>query len=212
MVGWEWAKRLLLKTQGYKPKTPLPTREQKLEWLMSEHSPIKVVQWCIDLDELRQWVGVHLIRHEHVLPYITSQRPEMSSSEVADQVLSIIRKDIVEDPEFDYRKWRDYRLQGSENDHSLVVNAQTLINISRKRLCKHASPETREAWRMVRAAIKKQDPEMADAMVPNCIYRGFCPEKTCCGYSLTLKFTAELHRYRSLIKSEDERYKQYMMR
>lgn len=209
MVGWEWAKRLLLKTIGKRPSTPLPTKEQKLEWLISEHSPIKVVEWCIDMDELRQWVGVHLLRHDYVLPYICSQRSDKVSNpdEVAEQVLSIIKDDIVNDPDFDRSKWRDWRIQGSENDHAFVVNAQTLINISRKRLCRAASKETLEAWKLVHEAIKEQDPEMANAMVPNCIYRGFCTEKKCCGYVLSEKYAQELKAYRSLIPPATERLK-----
>ena len=207
MVDWSWAKRLLLRTIGKKPKTPYPTREQKLEWLISEHSPIKVVQWCIDIDQLRQWVGVHLLRHDYVLPYITSQRCDKveDAERVADEVLSIIREDIVNDPDFDRSTWRDWRIQGSENDHSFVVNAQTLINISRKRLCHAASKETRAVWKLVHDVIREQDPEMAAAMVPNCIYRGFCAERECCGYALTPRYIDDLFAYRSLIPAAEQR-------
>lgn len=40
---------------------------------------------------------------------------------------------------------RDELPQGSFNDMDMVANAQALINISRKRLCSCASPETRVA-------------------------------------------------------------------
>lgn len=203
MVGWEWAKRFILRTQGLKPKTPMPTKEQKIEWLISEHSPIKVVQWCIDIDGLRHWVGVHLLRHEHVLPYIASQRGDWNDD--VEEVLKYIKDDIVNDPSFDRTQYRDYRLQGSPNDHSFVVNAQTLINMSRKRLCRCASKETREVWELVKECIAEQDPEMAKAMVPNCIYRGWCAEKKCCGFVLSKKFQEDLQAYRSLIPSAEER-------
>lgn len=207
MVGWNWAKKLILRTMNKKPKTPYPTSKQKLEWLIAEHSPIKVVQWCIDIDNLRQWVGVHLLRHPFVLPYIASQRADKVEDKETqiEMVLSYIKEDIINDPSFDKSTWRDYRLQGSVNNHSFVVNAQTLINVSKKRLCNCASKETREVWKMVHECIKEIDSEMAAVMVPTCIYRGFCPEIKCCGYCLTEKYKKELEKYHNLILPPERR-------
>ena len=205
MVGWEWCKRLLLRTQNKKPKTPMPTKEQKLQWLMAEHSPIKVVQWCIDIDDLMQWVGVHLLRHPFLLPFISSQRSDKTSDKEA--VLSLIRKEIIESPEFNEENWRNYRLQGSENNHSFVVNAQTLINMSKKRLCSCSSKETRAVWTAVKAYIAEQDPEMAAVMVPTCVYRGGCPEMKCCGYVLTDAYKKAHKAYWKNIKPAEERLK-----
>lgn len=200
MIGWDWAKRLALRTIGKTPKTP-PSRDFKLFSLLAEHSHIKVVQWCIDIDNLRQWVGVHLLRHPFQLPFICSQRCDRQedADKVAEEVLSFIKEDIINDPSFDKSSWRDYRLQGSTNDHSFVVNAQTLINISKKRLCKLASKETREVWQLVVDAIKENDPEVGEVLVPHCVYRGFCPERETCGFYKTKKFAEEVERYRNLI-------------
>lgn len=207
MTGWEWAKRAALRTVGLRAKTKEPTSDQKLQWLMSEHGHIKVVQWWVDIDNLRQWVGVHLIRHPFILPFITSQRPDkaLSKEEQVELVLSKIKDDIVNDPDFDKECWRDYRLQGSTNNHSFVINAQSFINISKKRLCKHASKETREVWKLVKECMEEVDPEMAAVMVPTCVYRGWCTETPCCGYSLTPQFRKELERYRDLIPPQEER-------
>ena len=78
----------------------------------------------------------------------------------------------------------------------VAANAQSLINVSRKRLCSKASPETRDAWKKTKDAIKSIDPVMASKMVPNCIYRGFCPEHETCGYAYTEKFQKDLEEYR----------------
>lgn len=207
MCGWEWAKKGMLKTVGLRPKTPLPTREQKLMWLISEHAPIKNVVWWVDIDNLRQWVGVHLLRHPFILPQISSQRSDKARNreEEIESVLKFIKDDIVNDPDFNKEEWRDYRLQGSTNDHSFVINAQSFINISRKRLCSKASKETREVWNMVRDCMKEIDPEMASVMVPNCVYRGWCTETPCCGYVLGDKFSKALEEYRSLIPPAKDR-------
>ena len=42
----------------------------------------------------------------------------------------------------------------------------------------------------------EKDPVMASKMVPECIYRGFCPELTCCGYVNTQKYKEKLEEYR----------------
>jgi len=91
---------------------------------------------------------------------------------------------------------RDELPQGSLNDMDFSANAQALINISRKRLCGQASKETRETWKKVKAGIAEKDPVMASKMVPECIYRGFCPELTCCGYVNTQRYKERLEEYR----------------
>ena len=36
---------------------------------------------------------------------------------------------------------------------------------------------------------------MADKMVPECQYRNFCPELSCCGYIQSKKYQEERERY-----------------
>ena len=91
---------------------------------------------------------------------------------------------------------RDDLPQGTPNDQDFVVNAQTLKNVSRKRLCTCASKETREAWQMVKDKIREFDPVMADKVVRNCVYCGFCPELKCCGFVNTEEYKKELDAYR----------------
>lgn len=81
----------------------------------------------------------------------------------------------------------------------MTCNAQAFINISRKRLCNCASKETREAWKLVIEYLKEVDPILAEKCVPECLYRGFCPEfDGCCGYCNTDKYKKDLIRYRSI--------------
>ena len=48
----------------------------------------------------------------------------------------------------------------------------------------------------VKSEIAKQDIVMADKMVPNCVYSGFCRELNCCGYVNTEAYQKELETYR----------------
>ena len=174
--GWEWAKRAALKTMGLKPKTKEPTDSWKAKMLLAEHSPIRNVTYYISFTNIRQWVTVHIVRHWlGFIPFVHTQREDR-------RVLNCSRDELP---------------QGSLNDMDVTANAQALINISRKRLCNKASKETREAWEMVKDAVSKVDPVMADKMVRNCVYRGFCPELECCGYCNTKKFQDELEKYRN---------------
>lgn len=175
-TSWKRALNAARRTVGKEPLDKEPSAAWKAKCLVAEHSQIKLVEYLISFKDLRQWVGVHLIRHEHLLPFIHSQRGDRRKLDIP----------------------RDELPQGTPNDQDFIANAQTLINISRKRLCRQASAETQEAWRAVRSEVEKVDPVMAMAMVPNCVYRGFCPELNCCGYCKTENFRKELDEYRKL--------------
>lgn len=201
-TSWNRALNAARKTVGLKPLKKEPSDQWKKMALMAEHSPIKLVEYTISFKNLRQWVGVHLLRHPFVLPFIHSQRVDRRDlDDCVEKVMSIISDDVKNDPSFNKR---DYLFQGEPNDQDFVVNAQTLINISRKRLCKTASKETQEAWKAVQDAINEFDPVMASFMVPSCIYRGFCPERESCGYWKTKVFQNKLNNYRNLINRGDD--------
>ena len=195
---WSRALNAARRTIGKPPLNKEPSDNWRKMVIMAEHSPIKLVEYLISFKDLRQWVGVHLLRHEHMLPFIHSQRVDRREDidSLTERVMSIIEEDVKSDESFNKR---DYLFQGEPNDQDFVVNAQTLINISRKRLCHCASKETREAWIAVKEAIKEFDPIMASFMVPNCIYRSRCPEMNTCGYYKTDKFKKELDEYWNLI-------------
>ena len=194
---WNRALNAARKTVGLKPLKKEPSDEWKKMALMAEHSPIKLVEYTISFTDLKQWVGVHLLRHQYVLPFIHSQRVDRRNlDDCVEKVMSIISDDVKNDSSFNKR---DYLFQGEPNDQDFVVNAQTLINISRKRLCKTASKETPEAWKAVQGAIREFDPVMASFMVANCVYRGFCPERESCGFWKSKTFKQQLNEYRNLI-------------
>lgn len=173
-TSWKRALNAARRTIGKEPIDKEPSKNWKAKILLAEHSPIKLVEYNICFKNLRQWVGVHILRHDYTLPFIHTQREDR-------RVLNCSRDDLP---------------QGTLNDQDFVVNAQTLKNVSRKRLCTCASKETREAWNMVKDEIAKQDEVMADKMVRNCVYCGFCPEMQCCGFVNTPKFQEELQKYR----------------
>ena len=207
VVGWEHALDAARFTTGKVMTHKKPSENFIRSAIMAEHSPIKLVQYKVIVKNLKQWVGVHLLRHEHMLPYICSQRSDRNESvekiaeQVSGELLNMIRE---ENPHFNPR---DLLPQGSCNDHMFWLNAQTFINISRRRLCKEASKETQYIWKLIIEELKKVDPILTDFLVPMCVYRGFCPEMKSCGYCLTGAYAKQVTEYRGLISPASKRLK-----
>ena len=78
----------------------------------------------------------------------------------------------------------------------LFLNAQEIIAISKVRLCNRSEAETRKVWKEVVEELRKTEPELANACVPSCVYRGFCPEFKSCKYADSELFMLKLADYR----------------
>lgn len=179
VTSWKRVLNAARRTIGKKPVDKEPSNSWKAKLLLAEHSPIRLLEFDWTWGEIQQWVTTHLVRHhEGCEKFVHTQR-------------------VDRNPELEGLS-RDELPQGLLNDMDMTANAQALINISRKRLCSCASKETREAWKQVKEAIREVDPIMADKMVPECIYRGFCPEFiNPCGYANTQKYQDDLANYRN---------------
>lgn len=179
---WNRVLNAARRTIGKAPLTKEPSDSWKAKMLLAEHSPIRLLEFDWSWFDIKQWVTAHLVRHhEGCEKFVHTQRGD--------------RRAILEEYNVDSR---DELPQGALNSMDMTANAQALINISRKRLCNCASKETREAWKQVKEAIREKDPVMASKMVPECLYRGFCPEfMNPCGYANTRKYQEDLIKYRS---------------
>ena len=183
VTSWSRVLNAARRTIGKESLDKEPSDSWKAKMLLAEHSPIRLLEYDWSWGEIRQWVTAHLVRHhEGCEKFVHTQRGD--------------RRKILEDYGVETR---DELPQGALNDMDMTANAQALINISRKRLCNCASKETREAWTQVKEAIAEVDPVLASKMVPECLYRGFCPEfMNPCGYSKTEKYKKDLEEYRSV--------------
>ena len=185
------------RTWGKQPIDHEPSDQFKRAILLAEHSPIRLLEYDFTLSNVRQWVTTHLVRHhEGCEKFVHTQREDINKQvEVLTQrVIDIFEEEGLLRPGW---KHRDYMFQGEGNDMDMTCNAQAFINISRKRLCTCASPETRYAWTIVIDALRKVDPVLAEKCVPDCLYRGFCTEdKRSCGYSKTALYRKKLKEYR----------------
>ncbi len=85
-------------------------------------------------------------------------------------------------------------------DLMCMINAEAIINMSRKRLCTKASKETREIWQKVCELIEECDPDLYPHLVKPCVATGVCREHKSCGYIKTMAFSREREEYKSLFK------------
>jgi len=151
-----------------------PSSKWKRRMAMCEHSPIRELSFDFKWTDLKYWVSVHLVRHKiGIEHYVRTQRSDRTG--------------------VDRNKLR----QDSPVEHRICVNAQALINISRKRLCNSASPETKQAWQAILDSLEPIESELVSACVPDCVYRGWCYEYKTCGYFKTDAFKKQLEDYRA---------------
>lgn len=170
--NWQEVKDSTMNTIG-KTTGKYPTSEWKRKLLISEHSPIRRIKFYWRWRNIKSWVSVHFVRHKFGIEHwVTTQRTDRTG---------INRNELT---------------QGELVNHACEANAQSLINISRKRLCNCASSDTRKAWQLVKNKVAKTEPELASCMVKECVYRGFCPEMFSCGYYKTEAYKRELKEYR----------------
>lgn len=138
-----------------------PSSEFKRSILIAEHSPIRDLSVKWKWPGIKSWIATHWVRHKWEC-FVKSQRSDRTGIP------------------------RDKLPQDAPVDFTGEANAQALIDTMRKRLCYQASPETRAYAKDLKRAIKEVQPELADVLVPNCVYRGGCPEINECGYYLVL--------------------------
>ena len=134
-----------------------PSKKFKENILIAEHSPIRSMFIKFDIRNLGACFITHLTRHTWT-PFVATQRTDRTNVD------------------------RHTLPQDALNDMRCEMNIQHGIDTCRKRLCFQSSKETREAMELAKYEIHKVQPEIADVFVPNCVYRGGCPEgENCCG-------------------------------
>ena len=160
---WQWVKKLALNTMG---KDYLMDKEMsvdlKKKYLTSEHSPIRYLRFIIRM-EIPYCNSVHFVRHKlGVEHFVQSQRNDRQDN--------YDRKEAPQD---------------SPVSHIMVVNAQELMFMARKRLCGKADIDTQKIMRAIVREVLKTNPEFNDVLVPQCQYLHACPEFVSCGRWIT---------------------------
>lgn len=160
-----------------------PSKRFKQSILIAEHSPIRNLMFSIEIENIPYFVAMHLRTH-HIgfksgdddIVYVETSRSDRKGHD------------------------RDALSQTAPVNLKMTCNAQSLINVSRVRLCRQASPETRKVWKRVISVLSTIEPELAACCVPNCVYRGFCPEiGNQCGWIKTAAYKRQKVQYEDFI-------------
>lgn len=147
-ADWLFAKQCTLTTVGKETEKP-PTEKFRREILRARHSPIRELHFGFLLTDIPYWVSVHLCRHVHAQPYVKTQRNDRQS-------------------EYD----RNKAPQDAPVDMMWTMNAEELITIANKRLCRLASAETRELVKMICDEVIRVCPEFESELAPMCVRNG----------------------------------------
>jgi hypothetical protein len=122
-------------------------------YLISEHSPIRRLVLSWRFRNLPKRISTHLVRHVHTQPYIGGTRSDWFPD--------------LEDPE--------------SVDHLQDGNCDALMSLARKRLCFRSWKGTVETIATLKFRLMSDADSMygmlGSALVPNCVYRGGCPEE-----------------------------------
>ena len=152
-VDWLEIKNLCRTTISMGDSSVEPTREWKRKLLLAEHSPLRHSLITVELKDIPYYVSTHLVRHHMgVEKYVGTSREDRTGVD------------------------RTERKQTDPVTMRMDFNIQSLINISRKRLCTQADKQTILVWTMVMDAIKEYDEDIYWACVPEGIRSCGCTE------------------------------------
>jgi hypothetical protein len=153
-----------------------PSNQWKKNILLSGHTPIREIEFIFVVTDIPYWIVMHFVRHhEGIIHTVSTQRTDRTG---------IQREKLPQDT---LVKWR------------FRVNADAMINISRKRLCVGAGYQVIDAWSRIIFTLRDIEPVLYSVLVPECVYRGRCYEfLKPCGYSKTNEYQEELNKYRKI--------------
>lgn len=167
-------------TVGKSPLSKQPSVDFKKKILIAEHSPIRDISIKWIWDNIKSFCATHWSRHKWEC-FIKTQRTDRAGVS------------------------RDELPQSAPVTFTGDANIQHLIDTARKRLCFQADPETRQYMEDLKRVIHEHEPEIANVLCPNCIYRCGCPEPEMCGQ----KFFANFIKKHGVIANIQDRYDAY---
>lgn len=136
-----------------------PSDEFKLKLLISEHTPIRLLEFDWSWRGIPYWVSTEWSRHKFE-KFISTQRDDRLVDDIP----------------------RGQKPQEAPVNFDGYANMQNLIDAWRKRLCYHATPEARKLAVDFKDELHEAAPLEANVLVPHCIYRMGCPEFQSCGF------------------------------
>lgn len=189
------------------------SKQTLLSIYKSEHSPVRTQIFWVKFTNIPLYISTHLLRH-HVgsVPFQLTCRSDRDGANpgLKDKIESIC--DLVNSGNIDSAleglKWLPDNVDRyTPVNLGLLLNAQSIIDMSKLRFCLQAAEETRIVFKRFKDELGKVDPELASMMVRKCVYRGgICGEPRCCGFNNTPAFKTELKEYLSNFSQKQQGY------
>lgn len=137
--------------------TGVPSNISLKSMYKCQHSPIRTQLFWVEMLDVPYFVSVHFARHNVGVTHFVQSNREDRGGKGPDAPRNTPVK------------------------HSMLINAEALINMSRKRLCNKAHGLTKACMLLIRQEVRKVDQELAKVMCSECVYRGGkCHELTPC--------------------------------
>ena len=131
----------------------------KKKLLISEHTPIRLIEFDWSWKQIPYWVSTEWSRHKFE-KFISTQRDDRLKDNIS----------------------RNDKPQGALVNFDGYANEQNMIDAERKRLCYQATSEARQLGESFKIELHITHPLESNVLVPNCIYRCGCPEFNKCGF------------------------------
>lgn len=131
----------------------------KKQLLISEHSPIRLLEFDWTWKSIAYWVSTEWSRHKFE-KFISTQRDDRLKDDTP----------------------RSEKPQGALVNFDGYANMQNVIDGWRKRLCRQATPEARGLAEDFKRELHETHPIESDVLQKNCVYRCGCPEFSSCGF------------------------------
>ena len=185
------------------------------------HSPARTQLFTIEFEGIPLFVASQLVRSKvGVEWWQRSKRTDRGGEDFRiechdfGQRLDIIAENVDEglsekkadeltqtlgEMENEVKAWSSRFDRYTPTDIASIINAEAIINMSKKRLCQKASKETREIWQAVVSEIAKVDPDLAKHCVKPCVAScGLCREPKGCGFNKTGVCGKLINEYKKL--------------
>lgn len=192
-------------------------KDCKMSWskmLALGHSPIRAAIYFVEMRNIPLFCASQFVRSNVGVQFFQLSRRTDRGGEDFREVCEDLAKEVELNCFLTESEQREAEGQIAEIIRSLsdrfdrytpvdlacVINAEAIINMSRKRLCAKASSETREIWGKVVEDVRQCDPDLAKHCVKPCVHCGFCREAKPCGYIRTDAYKKEREDYLKLFE------------
>lgn len=158
------------------------------------HSPIRTQLFWVECTDIPLFVASQLVRsHVGVQFFQRSKRTDRGGEDFRSVCTDLAHglanaydfkcEDVVTELCDKVNELPEHFDRYAPTDIAFIINAEALINMAHKRLCEKASRETRDLMTKIALEVAIVDPELAEHLVPQCVFRGgICSEPKTCGW------------------------------